>query len=126
MSALQALWEPAAPAQRKTKGLLKKIEMDRVLQDRERSPRRRCGLKALLKSWAMGEISTVAMWRLCHSICKQDGTDAGVGMARLAELAECERSSSEQNCARQLRQLLAATSLTNMICLLYTSDAADE
>ena len=36
-------------------------------------------------------------------------------MARLAELAESERSSSEQNCARQLRKLLAATSLPEMI-----------
>ena len=114
MSALRAIWEPAAPAQRKTKGFLKKIEMDRVLQDRERSPRRRSGLKALLKSWAMGECSTAGMWRVCHAVAIEDNSDVGCGLARIAQLGS-QSSGSAQNCSRQMQLLLDTTSLPTMI-----------
>ena len=116
MSVLQPLWEPAVPVIKKTRGLHHQIEVEQLAhEERERSPRRRFGVKAHLKSWATGDSSTVGMWRLCHAVCTQDGTNAGVGMGRLAGLATSERSSSEQNCARGLRKLLAATSLPDMI-----------
>ena len=101
MSVLRAMWEPAAPATMKTRGHLKRIEMEHLVVYRQRSPRRRCGLKAMLKSWAKGENSTVSIWRLCHAIVKHDGTDAGYGMARLAELNKAETSGGEQNCVRK-------------------------
>ena len=68
----------------------------------------------MLKSWAKGELSTVGIWRLCHGIVTQDGTDAWVGMRRLAELGSAS-SGSEKNCARKLKDLLAATALPEMI-----------
>ena len=116
MPVLQPLWEPAAPVIKKTRSIEQQIEMERLAYEkRERSPRRRFGVKAHLKSWATGDSSTVGMWRLCHAVCTQDRTNAGLGMGRLAGLATSERSSSEQNCARELRKLLAATSLPKMI-----------
>ena len=116
MSVLQPLWEPAAPVIKKTRSIEQQIEMERLAYEkRERSPRRRFGVKAHLKSWATGDSSTAGMWRLCHAVCTQDRTNAGLGMGRLAGLATSERSSSEQNCARELRKLLAATSLPKMI-----------
>ena len=114
MSALRAIWEPAAPAATKTRGMFQRIEIEQAARDRERSPRRRCGVKAHLKSWAKGENSTVSIWRLCHSIVTGDGTDAGAGMARLAELGS-KSGSSEQNCMRSTQTLLAETSLPKMI-----------
>ena len=99
-----------------SKRLFQKNEMDRLAhEERDRSARRRFGVKAHLKSWATGDSSTVGMWRLRHAVCTQDGTNAGLGMGRLAGLATSERSSSEQNCARELRKLLAVTSLPKMI-----------
>ena len=116
MSVLEPLWEPAAPVIKKTRSIEQQIEMERLAYEKgERSPRRRFGVKAHLKSWATGDSSTVGMWRLCHAVCTQDGTNAGLGMGRLAGLATSERSSSEQNCARELRKLLAVTSLPKMI-----------
>ena len=100
MSALRAIWEPAAPATLKTKGHIRRAEMEHLMGDRERSPRRRCGVKAMLKSWAKGENNTVGIWRLCHAIVKHDGTDAGHDMAMLSELGS-EASGSEQNCVRK-------------------------
>ena len=114
MSVLRAIWEPAAPARKKARGYFTRIEMEHAAHDRERSPRRRCGVKAHLKSWAKGEISTACMWRLCHSIVTEDGTDAGAGIARLAELGSTS-GSSEQNCMRSMKTLLAGTSLPGMI-----------
>ena len=116
MSVLQPLWEPAAPVIKKTRSIEQQIEMERLAYEKgERSPRRRFGVKAHLKSWATGDSSTVGMWRLCHAVCTQDRTNAGLGMGRLAGLATSERSSSEQNCARELKKLLAVTSLPKMI-----------
>ena len=116
MSVLEPLWEPAAPVIKKTRSIEQQVEMERLEYDkRERSPRRRFGVKAHLKSWATGDSSTVGMWRLCHAVCTQDRTNAGLGMGRLAGLATSERSSSEQNCARELKKLLAVTSLPKMI-----------
>ena len=118
MSVLRAIWEPepAAPAKTKVRrlGFHQKVEMELSQNARDRSPRRRCGVKAMLKTWAKGETSTVGMWRLCHAIVAGDGTDAGVGMSRLASLGS-ERGGSEQNCVRGIRDLLAATSLPEMI-----------
>ena len=115
MSALQALWEPAAPAKIKTTCPFKRVEVERhFLQDREMSPRRRCGVKALLKSWAMRDSSTVQIWRCCHAVVAKDCSDAGLGIARIAELATSS-SGSEQNCMKNMHKLLAATSLPKMI-----------
>ena len=111
---IQAMWEQAAQAKPKIKGCFKRVEMELSQNARDRSPRRRCGVKAMLKSWAKGENSTVGIWRLCHAIVTGDGTDAGVGMSRLASLGS-ERGGSEQNCVRGMRDLLAATSLPEMI-----------
>ena len=82
---------------------------------RERSPRRRAAVKSHLISWAMGESSAVAIWRMCHAVAKIDSPDAGQGMKRLAEVASDQTNGSEQNCARKLRDLLAATALPKMI-----------
>jgi len=68
----------------------------------------------MLKSWAKGESSAVGIWRLCHNIVTGDGTNAGLGMSRLAALAT-ESSGSEQNCSRKLKTLLAETGLTKII-----------
>ena len=114
MSVLQAVWAPAAPAKLKVKGCFKRVEMELSQNARDRSPRRRCGVKAMLKTWAKGENSTVGIWRLCYAICTGDGTDAGMGMSRLASLGS-ERGGSEQNCVKKMRDLLAATSLPEMI-----------
>ena len=94
MSVLQAVWAQAAPAKVKVKGCFKQVEME-LLNARDRSPRRRCGVKAMLKTWAKGENSTVGIWRLCHAIVTEDGTDAGCGMSRLAALGSA-RSGSEK------------------------------
>ena len=116
MSVLQALWEPAAASIPKTKGFKKKAEMEHsILKDRDRSPRRCNGAKTMLKSWAKGDISTVAMWRLCYAIVEKDNTDAGAGMARLAGLATAESDGREKNCSKQMKELLAATALPSMI-----------
>ena len=129
MSALRAIWEPAAPAKTKIRGCFKRVEMEQLEHDRERSPRRRCGVKAMLKSWAKGEISTVGIWRLCHAIVTGDGTDAGYGMDRLANLGSGS-SGSEQNCSRRMKEILSDTNLPKfesnfMKCdsNLLTSDA---
>ena len=62
MSVLQPLWEPAVPVIRKMKGIHNQIEVDQLAhEERERSPRRRFGVKAHLKSWATGDSSTVGM-----------------------------------------------------------------
>ena len=114
MSVLRAIWEPAAPATLKTKGHIKRAEMEHLMGDRERSPRRRCGVKAMLKSWAKGENSTSSVWRLCHAIVTQDGTDAGLGMNRLAGLGTYT-CGIEQNCARKTNDLMAETALPKMV-----------
>ena len=102
MSVLQALWEPVATAIPRTKGFKRKAEMEHsILRDRDRSPRRCNGAKAMLKSWAKGEISTVGMWRLCYAIAEKDKTDAGAGMARLAGLATAESDGREKNCPKK-------------------------
>ena len=62
---------------------------------RSRSPRRHCGVKAMFSSWAKGESSAVNIWRLCYAIVKQDGTDAGHGMKRLAELGSVTSGSEK-------------------------------
>ena len=115
MSALRAVWEPPAePAIKKTRGWVKRVEMEQSQTRRERSPRRRCGVKAMLKSWAKGEISTVGIWRLCHAIVTGDGTDAGYGMDRLANLGSGS-SGSEQNCSRRMKEILSDTNLPKMV-----------
>ena len=98
MSVLQALWEPVATAiPIRRKGFKQKAELEHsILKDRDRSPRRCNGAKAMLKSWAKGEISTVGMWRLSYAIVTKDNTDAGAGMARLAGLATAESDGREK------------------------------
>ena len=93
MSVLQAVWEQAAPAKTKVTGCFKRVEMELSQNARDRSPRRRCGMKAMLKSLAKGENSTVGIRRLCHAIVTGDGTDAGVGMSRLASLGSARGGS---------------------------------
>ena len=99
MSALQAIWDPPlqpAATARQMKGWKIQVDMERAAHvARSRSPRRRCGVKAMLKSWAKGDSSAVGVWRLCHAIVTEDGTDAGRGMRRLAELGSTT-SGSEQ------------------------------
>ena len=116
MSVLEALWEPAATAIPRTKGFKKMAEMEHsILKDRDRSPRRCNGAKAMLKSWAKGDISTVSMWRLSYAIVTKDNTDAGAGMARLAGLATAETDGREKTVRTKMKELLAATALPTMI-----------
>ena len=67
-----------------------------ILKGRDRSPRRCNEAKTMRKSWAKGDISTVAMWRLCYAIVEKDNADAGAGMARLAGLATAESDGREK------------------------------
>ena len=100
MSALRAIWEPAEPAKaQKVRGYFKQAEMELSQNARDRSPRRRCGVKAMLKSWAKGESSAVGIWRPCYAIVTEDGTNAGLGMSRLAGLASA--SSGSEKTARR-------------------------
>ena len=98
MSALRQVWEPrspqAAPAT-KVKGWKRKIEMEEEEAARPRSPRRRFGAKAMLKSWAKGDSSACTVWKLCHAIVTEDGTDAGHGMSRLAQLGSASSGSEK-------------------------------
>ena len=91
MSVLQAIWEPqvqAEPALKRIKGFKARADAEYAQAVRERSPRRRHhGVKAMLKSWASGDMSTKCMWNLCHSIVTEDRSDCGRGMSRLAALA---------------------------------------
>ena len=118
MSALQAIWEPIdAPAARRTfkiKGFRKQLAMEDPEHGRSRSPRRSHGVKAMLKSWATGDSSAVAIWKLCHAIVTRDGSDAGLGMQRLAQLGS-EVSGSEKNCSHKLKDLLATTALPKLV-----------
>ena len=117
MSALQGIWDPPQKADtaKGLRGLFQKVEADRDAQvERERSPRRKGGVKAMLLAWASGDSSAIGIWRLCHGICTVDGTNAGRGMARLAALAS-ERSGSVQNCHKNLMTLMADTALVEMI-----------
>ena len=120
MSVLSEIWEPqleepAETAPGSTRGWKNKVQLDEERAARSRSPRRRrCGVKAMLLSWAKGDSSAVSVWRLAHAIVTDDGTDAGIGMRRLAELATM-RTGSEKNCTRKLRYLLADTALPSMV-----------
>ena len=49
----------------------------------------------MLRSWAKGDSSAVAVWKLSHAIVIKDGTDAGLGITRLAEFGS-EMSGSEK------------------------------
>ena len=118
MSVLQGIWAPMsnpAGTANKRRGWKQQVEMETLLAARERSPRqRRFGAKANLKAWARGETTAVGMWRICHAIVEEDGTDAGIGMGRLAHLASVT-SGSENKCAGKLRDLLAETYLPTLI-----------
>ena len=100
MSALQAIWEPkedptATVVRGSVRGWRNRAAMEESDPARSRSPGRHCGVKAMLNSWAKGESSAVTIWRLCHAIVKQDGTDAGHGMTRLAELGSVTSGSEK-------------------------------
>ena len=61
MSVLQAIWEPQVQAETalKIKGFKARADAEYAHAVRERSPRRRHnGVKAMLKSWASGDMST--------------------------------------------------------------------
>ena len=97
MSVLQPIWdqslESAATAAR-VHDWKRKMDMEEArAKARSRSPRRCRGVKALLKQWAKGETSAVAMWRVAHASVKEDGTDAGIGMRRIAGLANYKSGS---------------------------------
>ena len=98
MSVLAALHHaPADTAYRKTvRGWRKQIDEQENNLDRSRSPRRNRGAKAMLQSWAKGEISAAGIWRLAHAIVEQDGSDCGAAMHRIDNLAS-QRSGSEKN-----------------------------
>ena len=68
----------------------------------------------MLKSWAQGETSAVGVWRICHAIVAEDGSDCGLGMKRLSDLSSV-RSGSERNCNKKLLDLLAGTALAKMV-----------
>ena len=104
LSILQCLWGSNAPAAtaKKCRGWKKQVERDALASTRSRSPRhRKFAARAQLKAWAKGELSAVGMWRLCSALVKDDGTDAGLGVARLAQLGS-HTSGSEKNCATKL------------------------
>ena len=116
MSVLQAIWEPQVQAEpaKPIRGVKARADAEYAQAVRERSPRRRNhGVKAMLKSWASGDISTNCMWTLCHSIVTEDRSDCGRGMSRLAALAT-RTSGSERNCCKKLFDLLAETALGKM------------
>ena len=106
---------PQAPAETaiNVRGWKKTAEMEETKRSRSPLPRHR-DVNAFLKSWATGETSSVGIWRLSYAIVRVDGTNAGYGMSRLADLAT-ESSGSTINCSRNLKQLLAATALPKMI-----------
>ena len=54
---------------------------------RSRSPHRRQGVKAMLLSWAKGEMHAVGICRHAYGIVKGDGSDCGQGMKRIAEMS---------------------------------------
>ena len=117
MSVLQAIWEPQVQAEPalKTKGFKARADAEYAQAVRERSPRRRHhGVKAMLKSWASGDMSTKCMWNLCHSIVTEDRSDCGRGMSRLAALAS-RTSGSDRNCCKKVVELLAEAALAKMV-----------
>ena len=100
MSVLSEIWEPPLeePAETATylRGWKNKVQLDEERAARSRSPRRRkCGVKAMLLSWAKGDSSAVSVWRLAHAIVTDDGTDAGHGMSRLAQLGSATSGSEK-------------------------------
>ena len=109
MSALQPIWadrkerlQQPLPGTQAVRGLFNKVDAGGACIARSRSPRRRtAGVKSLWKTWAKGENTAVAISRIAHGIVTEDGTDAGAGMARLAELGSAS-SGSEQNCTRKM------------------------
>ena len=118
MSVLQPMWQsPEEPAVTATaiKGWKNKCEAEAARNARSRSPRnRKSGVKSMLKAWAQGESSAVAIWRICHAIVVEDGSGCGRGMSRLAHLGT-QRSGSQRNCQHELMQLLAETALPKMV-----------
>ena len=95
MSVLQPIWDQTELADTaKVRGWRRRHEVEE--SNRSRSPRRRqAGVKAMLTSWAKGESSAAGVWRLCHAIVKEDGTDAGLGVHRLANIASASSGSEK-------------------------------
>ena len=106
----------AGTAEPTVRGWRNKVEKEAgSFRNRSRSPHRRsAGMKSVLEGWAKGDCSAVAMWRVVHAISKRDGTNCGIGVNRLADLA-CGSSGSVRNCQRKLIEMLAETVLPKMI-----------
>ena len=101
MSALSQIWEPppdykSAETATNMRGWKNKVQLDEERAARSRSPRRRrCGVKAMLLSWAKGDSSAVSIWRLAHAIVTGDGSDVGHGLRRLAALGSATSGSEK-------------------------------